>query len=115
MKSNYYINFLNLLKAIDQTAESTQLDSTCKLILEEIAVNQAADKLLTVSDVMGLKSLGSPATLHRKLDVLLNTGFIKSIFQGTNRRTKFMVLTPMGEAYFERLSTAITQAIPQNR
>ena len=107
MKKNYYINFLNLLKAFESTTDEALQDSTCKQILEEIAIGVSNDKLLTVSDVMSFKQLGSPATLHRKLDVLLNAKLVESIFQGNNRRTKYINLTPSGQAYFERLSSAI--------
>ncbi len=107
MKKNYYINFLNLLKAFEPTADEALLDHTCKLMLEEIAIGVSNDKLLTVSDIMAFKHLGSPATLHRKLDILLNTKLVESTFKGTNRRTKYINLTATGQAYFERLSSAI--------
>ena len=107
MKKNYYINFLNLLKALEPSTDEALQDSTCKQILEEIAIGVSNDKLLTVSDVMSFKQLGSPATLHRKLDVLLNAKLVESIFQGNNRRTKYINLTSSGQAYFERLSSAI--------
>jgi len=113
MRKNYYINFLNLLKAFEPTTDEALLDSTCKQILEEIAIGVSNDKLLTVSDVMSFKQLGSPATLHRKLDVLLNAKLVESIFQGNNRRTKYINLTNSGQAYFERLSSAI-QSVQQS-
>jgi hypothetical protein len=112
MKKNYYINFLNLLKAIDTSPVDAQLDSTAKLILEEIAIGVSNDKLLTVSDVMNLKQLGSPATLHRKLDLLLNVKLVEATFKGTNRRTKYIDLTASGKAYFDRLSSAIQSVQP---
>jgi hypothetical protein len=107
MKRNYYINFLNLLKAVQQAPEIAPLDSTSKLLLEEIAIGVANDRLLTVSDVMALKDLGSPATLHRKLDLLLQAQLVQATFSGNNRRTKYIALTSQGQAYFERLSQAI--------
>jgi hypothetical protein len=113
MKKNYYINFLNLLKAFETSAIDAQLDSTCKLILEEIAIGVSNDKLLTVSDVMNLKQFGSPATLHRKLDILLDAQLVEATFKGSNRRTKYIDLTESGKAYFVRLSNAI-QAVHSN-
>ena len=73
MKNNYYINFLNFVKALEPSVETDQLDVTSKLILDEIAIGVAKEKPMTVSEVMGLKGLGSPATLHRKLTILLTT------------------------------------------
>ena len=107
MKNNYYINFLNFVKSIEPSVQIEQLDITSKLILDEIAIGVAKDKLMTVSEVMGLKGLGSPATLHRKLTILLEANLVHPVFQGNNRRTKYMALTKDGEMYFTRLSKAM--------
>ena len=107
MKNNYYINFLNFVKALEPTAAIEHLDVTSKLILDEIAIGVAKEKPLTVSEVMGLKELGSPATLHRKLTILLEANLVHSVFMGNNRRTKYMALTLEGEMYFARLSQAM--------
>jgi DNA-binding MarR family transcriptional regulator len=107
MKNNYYINFLNFVKSIEPSVQIEQLDITSKLILDEIAIGVANDKLMTVSEVMGLKGLGSPATLHRKLTILLEANLVHPVFQGNNRRTKYMALTKDGEMYFTHLSKAM--------
>ena len=107
MKNNYYINFLNFFKSLEPSSQIEQLDVTSKLILDEIAIGVAKDKLMTVSEVMGLKGLGSPATLHRKLTILLEANLVHPVFQGNNRRTKYMALTKDGEMYFTRLSKAM--------
>jgi DNA-binding MarR family transcriptional regulator len=112
MKSNYYLNFLNVLKAVNQGSVSEELDPTSKLVLEEIALGVANGQPLTVSDVMRLTSIASPATLHRKLDVLLDAQLIEATFQGHNRRTKFMMLTPQGKAYFSKLSDVLASIKP---
>lgn len=112
MKTNYYLNFLNVLKAVNQASVSEELDPTSKLVLEEIALGVANDQPLTVSDVMRLTSIASPATLHRKLDVLLEAQLIEATFQGQNRRTKFMMLTNQGERYFRKLSEVMASVKP---
>jgi DNA-binding MarR family transcriptional regulator len=112
MKTNYYLNFLNVLKAVNQGSVSEELDPTSKLVLEEIALGVANDQPLTVTDVMRLTNIASPATLHRKLDVLLNAHLIEATFQGQNRRTKFMVLTKQGEQYFKKLSEVMASVKP---
>lgn len=110
MKKNYYISFLNLIKALEQNAQTPDIDVTSKLLLEEVALGVANGHMLTVSDVMGLKQIGSPATLHRKLNLLLNAHLVDTVFQGNNRRTKYIALTQDGEDYFRRLSDAIQAA-----
>ena len=115
MKKNYYIQFLNLLKALEQTSQQPDIDVTSKLILEEITIGVAKGELLTVSDVMGLKHIGSPATLHRKLNLLIEADMVLAVFQDNNRRTKYIALTQDGESYFRRLSDAIQMARPSPR
>ena len=115
MKKNYYIQFLNLLKALEQTSPHPEIDVTSKLILEEIAIGVAKGEMLTVSDVMGLKHIGSPATLHRNLKLLTEAHMVGPVFEGNNRRTKYIALTQDGESYFRRLSDAIQMARPSPR
>ena len=98
---------MNFVKALEPTVAIEHLDVTSKLILDEIAIGVAKEKPMTVSEVMGLKELGSPATLHRKLTILLEANLVHSVFMGNNRRTKYINLAPSGQAYFERLSSAI--------
>ena len=112
MKKNYYIQFLNLLKALEHPPKAPDIDVTSKLILDEVAIGVAKDEMLTVSDVMGLKHIGSPATLHRKLNTLIDAHMVDPVFHGNNRRTKYIALTNEGESYFRRLSDAIQMTQP---
>ena len=107
MNTNYYLNSLNILKAVDKNAVALELDPTSKLVLEEIALGVARGELLTVTDVMRLTQIASPATLHRKLEHLINTNLVTAVFEGHNRRTKYMSLTSNGEQYFKHLSDVI--------
>jgi hypothetical protein len=112
MKKNYYIQFLNLLRVLEKTSQTPDIDATSKLILDEVAIGVSKEDMLTVSDVMGLKHIGSPATLHRKLNQLIAAHMVDPVFQGNNRRTKYIALTQEGESYFRRLSDAIQMAQP---
>jgi hypothetical protein len=112
MKKNYYIQFLNFLQVLEQTSDAPDIDVTSKLILEQVAIAVAKEDMLTVSDVMGLKHIGSPATLHRKLNTLIDAHMVNAVFHGNNRRTKYMALTKEGESYFRRLSDAIQMTQP---
>lgn len=112
MKKNYYIQFLNLLRVLEKTSQTPDIDATSKLILDEVAIGVSKEDMLTVSDVMGLKHIGSPATLHRKLNLLIAAHMVDPVFQGNNRRTKYIALTQEGESYFRRLSDAIQMTQP---
>jgi DNA-binding MarR family transcriptional regulator len=60
---------------------------------------------------MNLGSIASPATLHRKLDALREAGFIEFVFEGKNRRTKYLVPTSNADKYFDKLGDALVIAI----
>jgi DNA-binding MarR family transcriptional regulator len=109
--SNLYFLFLQVVKALDSHVKvSNQIDVTAMLLLNEIAIQHFDKKNITVTQAMSLKNIASPATLHRKLDELRDAGLIDFIFEGTNRRTKFLVTTKYADAYFEKMSLAISNA-----
>lgn len=107
MRSNHYLDFLQQLKSSRSESEAVLSDPICKLVLEEIALAERNQQRLTVSMVMRLKHIASPATLHRKLDLLVQANVVHSTFDGGNKRTKYMALTESGQKYFERLSMLI--------
>jgi Fe2+ or Zn2+ uptake regulation protein len=78
-----------------------------------IAVHHAQEKPLTVTDAMALRSIASPATIHRKLDQLREFGMIDMVFEGKNRRTKFLVPTQAAHNYFEQVGKAMEMAVSQ--
>lgn len=107
-----YLRFLALVHTIDGT--STQLanvDETAKHLLNVIALNHSNGKPLTVTEAMALKSIASPATIHRKLNDLLEVGLVEQVFEGKNRRTKYLVTTKNAEKYFSSLSECMKQAL----
>ena len=107
-----YIRFLNLTQALSaDSAHLDHLDETAKYLLNVIAANSANGKALTVSQAMSLNSVASPATLHRKLDTLLEHGLIEQKFEGKNRRTKYLVPTKLADKYFSNLGSAMMQAL----
>ena len=107
----YYLRFLNVLHALESDSELPLMDLECRRLLEEIAVRQHGDQTMTVTEVMALANIASPATLHRKLDALLELGMIEHHFEGSNRRTKFVVCTPKAITYFERAGRAMQRSL----
>jgi hypothetical protein len=65
---------------------------------------------LTVTEAMELQEIGSPATIHRKLDDLLIAGLIWHEQVGDNRRTKYLRLTAKAIGYYALLSEAMVNA-----
>ena len=106
-----YMRFLNVLHALESDSGLPSTDFECRRLLEEIAVRQFAEQPMTVTEVMALSHIASPATLHRKLDALLQSGMIEHHFEGENRRTKFVICSPKAMGHFERVGRAMQRTI----
>lgn len=105
-----YLRFLSLLHAIEGKGELPQLDLDAKKLLEVIAVQHSHGHPLTVTDAMALSHVASPATIHRKLDLLREIGMIETHFEGSNRRTKYLKPTPQAEKYFTTVGEVMQKA-----
>jgi DNA-binding MarR family transcriptional regulator len=106
-----YLRFLNVMKAIEADGELPQMDLECRRLLEEVAVRQHEGQSLTVTEAMALADIASPATLHRKLDQLLQLGMVEHQFEGDNRRTKYLVCTEASMRYFDRAGRAMQRSL----
>ena len=107
-----YLRFLNFAQAVEiQNTPVKNIDSTALLLLNEIAVQHHEGKNITVTQAMLLSKIASPAIVHRKLDELREAGLIEQVFEGKNRRTKFLVPTKEADSYFAKMSKAITNAV----
>lgn len=110
--SQIYFRFLRISHVVKiKNAVGKNLDSTALMLLNEIAVQHFVGKTLTVSQAMALKKLASPVTIHNKLCELREAGLIESVFEGMNRRTKFLKPTKVADSYFGMMSKAITSAV----
>jgi hypothetical protein len=105
-----YLRFLGHIHAIEEKGELPSLELDAKRLLELIAVRHFEGRTLTVSDAMSMSSIASPATIHRKLDVLRESGMIYSAYEAGNRRTKFLRPTDQAYDYFNTLGSFIGQA-----
>jgi DNA-binding MarR family transcriptional regulator len=76
-----------------------------------IGLRNDQKKPLTVTEAMSLDHIASPATIHRKLDQLRELGMIDTVFEGKNRRTKYLVPTKVAADYFANMGKAVQQAI----
>jgi DNA-binding MarR family transcriptional regulator len=106
-----YLRFLNVLHTLENEQAFPTLDPDARRLLEEIAMREESGQSLTVTEAMGLSHIASPATLHRKLDILRQTGLIKHKFEGDNRRTKHVVCTPLAVKFFDRAGRALQRSL----
>jgi DNA-binding MarR family transcriptional regulator len=105
-----YLRFLSLIQAVQAKGELPTLDPEAKQLIEIIAVRHSLGQAMTISDAMGLKSIASPATLHRKIDILRGLGLIETHFQGDNRRTKYLRPTELAADYFSTMGSMMENA-----
>lgn len=76
-------------------------------LLEKIAISEDTGYPLSVTDAMSIRSVASPATIHRHLERLIENDLVKQKFEGDNRRTKYLFLTAKGNRYFNKLDRLI--------
>ena len=105
------MRFLSILHALEGQENTPAMDLDAKKLLEVIAVRHEHKKPLTVTEAMALGSIASPATIHRKLDQLRDMGMVTTVFDGANRRTKYLIPTDAAHDYFESVGQAMTQAV----
>jgi DNA-binding MarR family transcriptional regulator len=107
---NYYLHFLEQVHRVTKKGRLTDLEPVCVRLLDEIAVEDKAESPLTVTDLMGLSHLASPATLHRKMQQLLREGLIELVVDANNKRSKFVVLSKKGLRRYELLASLMLDA-----
>lgn len=101
-----YIRLLNLLQGITDL----EIDLVAEKVLDRIALAHANGKPLTITRAMEMHDIASPATIHRKLNMLIEADLIKQDFEGKNRRTKYLTPTVRAEEHFTRLGGIIKSA-----
>ena len=108
-----YLQFLSHSADI-HPSKGSNLDFTAEKLLEIIGCCHFHEPL-TVTEAMELAEIGSPATIHRKLDDLLTAGLIYHAYEGSNRRTKYLQITPKTIGYFSLLSEAMVTAMLERK
>ncbi len=102
--NNPYFKFIVKKKDLD-------IDLTARELLDRIAMACAAGHPMTVSRVMSIKSVASPATLHRKLEDLLEADLVYHKQTMKNRRTKYVMLTTKAERHFKELGECMRKSV----
>lgn len=111
MKSDdIYLRFLALSQALNPNW-GDEIDLAAQRLLEVLAVSAARGAPMTVSQAMELKSIASPATIHRKLRALIDGQLVVQKFEGANRRTRYLVPTQIAEKHFQEMGTVVESLI----
>jgi hypothetical protein len=96
-----YFHFLTLLSDPAFCQEDMEFDANHKALFESAVIHWSLGKPLSVFETISQAELGSPATLHKRLQRLIAQDFVKSECTGADKRTKFISPTPKGMSYME--------------
>jgi hypothetical protein len=110
MASNDYLHFLHLMHRARGRGRLVDLEPVCGRLLDEIALEDERGTPLTVTGLMGLAHIASPATLHRKMQLLMAEALIDLRVDPDNKRSKFVSLTKKGQRYYATLATLMADA-----
>jgi DNA-binding MarR family transcriptional regulator len=102
---NNYCEFLRQRNEIGKTHLSKKLDMACLQLLDLIVIAMHDNKELSVSNALALSEVGSPATIHKKLQILRDFDLVNAMFT-TDKRTKVIKLTDKAQAYYAEIALA---------
>lgn len=106
---NRYYEFLRQRNEIGKTHLSKKLDMACLQLLDLIVIAMHDEKELSVSNALALNEVGSPATIHKKLQILRDFDLVDASFT-SDKRTKVLKLTPRAQAYYDEIAKAFKAA-----
>ncbi len=107
-----YLRYLVLAEALRKSnLDLSGIDEVGKKLLEAIAISSAQGHPLVVTQTMELVEIASPATIHRRIEVLKKTGLIKVMQTDQNQKIKFLVPTQASIDHFEKLGKLMASAV----
>jgi hypothetical protein len=107
-----YLRYLVLAETLRQSSVNLSgIDDVGKKLLEAIAIKSAQGQPLVVTQTMELSDIASPATIHRRIALLLKAGLIQVMQTENNQKIKFLVPTQVSIDYFDKLGKLMTSAI----
>jgi len=104
-----YCQFLRSRNDIGTVFLNPKIDIACLQLLDLILIAMCEKRELSVSNALALSAVGSPATIHKKLQILRDFDLVSASFT-TDKRTKVLKLTPKAQAYYDDIAKAFTQA-----
>lgn len=104
--STAYLRFLELSRAIKEN-DADALTANQKALLELVSLAWHSGEPMSVRQAIDLSQLGSPATLHKRLTFLRNSGYLEEISVEGDRRTKLLGPTVKTLRLFEQLGGAM--------
>ena len=101
-----FFTFIESVSHIENENHHKFPDLDAQVLLLHVAISHNKQQPLNVTQAMNLKKIGSPAMLHRKINDLLSLGMIELVFEGTNRRTKYLLPTKQALSILDDMADA---------
>ena len=99
--------FFAFLESVNHIEHHHKLpDIDAQVLLMRVVMAHDKKQALNVTQAMNLKSIGSPAMLHRKINDLLHLNMVELVFEGSNRRTKYLLPTPQAMEILDEMADA---------
>jgi len=106
-----YLRYLVLAEALRKSSiDLSGIDDIGKKLLEAIAIKSAQGQPLVVTQTMELSEIASPATIHRRIEILKKAGLIQVMQTEQNQKIKFLVPTQISIDYFDKLGKLMASA-----
>ena len=106
-----YLNFIQLAKGISQLEKFPSMTHFSNVILDHVALNERQSHPLSVRQLITIDAIASPATIHKHLNRLRKSGYVGVVINKMDKRTKPLVLTPLGHQYIDALSKALQKSL----
>jgi DNA-binding MarR family transcriptional regulator len=112
--ADIYLRFLQLVESLRGLPSLPSLDPLEERILALVARASQESSRLSVRDMMALRALGSPATIHGRLKSMREKGWIR-LADTDDARRKQIELTHDAWLHFDRLSKLLVEASRRQR
>ena len=111
MSSNrsQFFAFLESVCHIQQHNLHKLPDLDAQVLLMYVRMANEKKKPLNVTQAMNKKTTGSPAMLYRKINDLLHLELVELVYEGTNRRTKYLIPTAKAQAFADEMAEAASR------
>jgi DNA-binding MarR family transcriptional regulator len=106
-----YLKFFQLAEGISQLEKFPSMTHLSKIILDHVALNELQSHPLSVRQLIAIETIASPATIHKHLSSLRKSGYVGVVINKIDKRTKPLVLTPLGHQYIDALSKALQKSL----
>lgn len=107
---NALFKYHKLAGAVENQPAFRGLDPVQVEILMAVGSRRHDEELLTVSNVLEMSNLASPATLHGRLKELRQRGFIE-IVPGQDSRFKYLKPSALALEYYHALDRCIRKSV----